>query len=253
MTEQVTTTPEESQVETSQVSEQETPVVENQTLPEEATAQPTEPVEEQQQTPVKPTRAEKRLHQLLEKGKPNQSSYTELMAQLPEVQPSEDGTITPEQLQQIVAQETAKNIKLHQETQEYAQKVHSFTSEVEEVGNQIDQDFKDNPKVAERINNILTKNLQAANVRIDSNGREYLVPVLSAKEAYQELKDTLSLMATQGTAQATAKMAQQIAEGAVTPSSRQPEEANLTELTAAEIFKNPTAVREALEKKLSRA
>lgn len=253
MTEEVTTTPEMSPVEVSQTPEQETSVVENQTSPEEATAQPTEQVEEQQQAPEKQSRAEKRLHQLLGKRKPSLDPYVDLMSQMPEVQPGEDGTITQEQLQQMVAQETAKNLKMHQETQEYVASVDSFTSEVESVGTQIDQDFKDNPKVAEKINQILTKTLQAANVRLDANGREVLVPVLSAKQAYQDLKEALGLMSEQGTAKATATLAQQIAEGAVTPSNRQPEETNVTDLSPAEIWKNPTAVREALEKKLRNA
>lgn len=193
------------------------------------------------------------MHQLLDKGRPAKDPYLDFMSNLPEVTPSEDGTITPEQLQQMVAQETAKNLRLHQETQEYTQKVESFTSEVEEVGNLIEQDFKENPQLAQKINSMLTRTLSAANVRIDANGREVLVPVLSAKEAYQELKETLNITSQLGTARATAHMAQQIAEGAVTPTNHQESETNFEQLTATEIFKNPTAVREAMEKRLRTA
>lgn len=252
MTDEVKTTPEAQQEETPQVSEQQEPVVENQTTPEEATEQPTESVEEQQQTP-KPTRAERRLQQLLSKNKPHENAMYDLVDQLPEIQPSEDGTLTQEQLQQLISREAMKVVKMTEEQKQYVNQVQSFTAEVEEVGDQIDQDFKDNPKMAEKINNLLTRTLRAANVRTDAYGREVVVPVLSAKEAYLELKDALNISTTSGKAQATAQMAQQIAEGAITPSSRQPSEENMADLTAAEIFKNPRAVREALEKKLSRA
>lgn len=253
MTDQVTPTPEETQVEAPQASEQ-TQEVEEVQVQEEVREQPIEQENNQHQPEQKQTRAEKRLQQLLRKGKPqNEDQVQSLIDNLPEVQPSEDGTYTPEQFQQLVAQETAKTVQLFRERDSYEQKVNTFISEVEEVGSQIDQDFKDSPDVANQINSILTKVLKASNVRIDENGKEVLVPTLSAKEAYQDIKNALNITETRGKTQATATLAQQVAEGAITPSTQQSEEPSFENMSSAEIFKNPTAVREALEKKLSKA
>lgn len=251
MSDELTPTAEVQPQETSQVSE-EAPVVEDQTPVEEATEQP-EPASESQQQPPRPTRAEKRLSQLLERNRqqPARDSFSEYANSLPAVAPSEDGSITQDQLQQLIAQETAKNLSLAREMDTYHATVNEFTNEVESVGTQLDTDFKDNPKLAEKLNGILTEMIEKANVRYNSQGQQVLVPSIKPSAIYGQLKEALQLAQGMGTEKANANLAQQIADSAVTPSTRQTQELDASTLTPEQIWANPRAARDSMRSKLT--
>lgn len=264
------TAPESSQVSTSQVEDQETAVVEDQPdsgdvieqdqediTPESETQtdnEPTKKEEGQQQGKEerKPTRAERRLHQLLDKGKP-ESHLAELLNSIPDPQPDENGLYTPEQVRQMAAVEAVRTIQLDREIQEYRAEAEDFVSEIEEVGEQILQDFKDSPELAKRINGILTKQLRAANLRTDERGRQFLVPTQKPRQLYKEIKEALDLTNSQGTERATAELAKQIAEGAVTPTAGRGDNTSSLASLQKDLWKNPGKVAADLAARLPRS
>lgn len=265
------TTTELLQSSTSQVEEQETAVIEDQTQDtENDESTETENVSEDTQTESdvdgdegqqqheeerKPTRAEKRLHTLLNKGKKEtqENPFTQLLNAMPEPEPDENGFYSPEQVRQMASIEAARAIQMDRDVQAYKQETETFVSEIEEVGNQILEDFKDNPKLAEKVNSILTKNIRSANVRTDEKGNEVLVPVQRPSQLYAELKEALNLTTTQGTEKATAALAKQVAEGALTPgNSGRSNDESLTSLQK-NLWNNPGQVAATLAKRLPRS
>jgi hypothetical protein len=261
------TAPESLQEPTSQVENQETTVTEDQTevdenasteegqTPDETQTKVDQKDEGQQQHEEKrqPTRAEKRLHQLLDKGKQG-GSFTDLLNAMPEPQPDENGFFTPDQVKQMAAVEAARAIQLDREIQEYRQQTENFVSEIEEVGEQILEDFKDNPKLAESINKMLTDQLQAANLRTDEKGNRFLVPVQKPSQMYAQLKEALKLTAIQGTENANAELAKQIAEGAITPNAGQSNSGGSSLKTLQNnLWSNPGKVASELASRLPRS
>lgn len=250
MTDEVVTTPEVQPEDTPQVSEQAAPVSEDQPQEVEAT-EPTLTEDEGQEQAPKQTRAEKRLHQLLERAKqPERDPYEDYLQSMPDVSPAEDGTITPEQLQQLVAKETAKNVALAREMDRYHTTVTEFTSEVAQVGEQLEKEFGDNKPLATKLNDMLSTMIEKANVRYDTKGQKVLVPSISPSQLYSQLKDALTLAQAQGQEKTTATMAKQLAEGAVTPSIREKQEIDASSVTSEQLWKDPGSVRKALEAKL---
>lgn len=262
------TTPESSQVETSQVSEQETAVTEDQTedgevveteqaeiTPDSENKDETTPEDEgqkQNKEQHKPTRYERRLQQVYEKGK-QENPLAKLLNSMPEPQPDENGFYSPEQVRQMAAVEAARAIQLDRDVQEYRQETDNFVSEIEEVGEEILNDFKDNPQLAERVNKILTKQLKSANVRIDQQGREFLVPTQKPRQLYKEIKEALDLTNSQGTEQATAELAKQIAEGAVAPTAGRGGSTSTLASLKKDIWNNPGKVAADLAARLPRS
>lgn len=200
----------------------------------------------------KPTRSEKRIKDLAQKlaqAKNPEPDYGYDWGQA-NITPSEDGTITPEQLEQYVTAKANQIVEtrlgLAQEQSKYQQEVENYLSDMERTAQQIEDDFKDNPQVIEKVNEMLTTINQKTN--LDSSGK--LTPRIKTSDLYQQLRDTLNLTRTAGKQEVSVKLAQQIAEGAITPSSIQPEHKDYSNLSAHDIWSNPSAVRESLEKRL---
>jgi hypothetical protein len=100
--------------------------------------------------------------------------------------------------------------------------------------------------VIDKVNEMLTTINQKTN--LDQSGK--LTPRIKTSELYQQLRETLNLTKTAGKAEVSAKLAQQIAEGAITPSSIQSEQKDYSNISVEEIWSNPGSVRESLEKRL---
>jgi len=262
------TTPEVSQESTSQVEEQETTVTEDQTQDtqsdEDASDAQTEVTQtdegkpegegqQQHEEENKPTRAEKRLQQLLSKKKePQENPFTKLLNSMPEPEPDENGYFTVDQVKQLVASETARAIELNQEVAAYRENTEEFVSDIEDVGEQILKDFKDNPELAGEINSLLTQQIMAANIRTDQRGNQILVPVQKASQLYTQIKKALNLTEKQGTEKVTAALVKQASEGAITPGNAGKNgEESLSSLKK-QLWNNPGKVRQTLEKRLSR-
>lgn len=259
------TTPEVSQVETSQVSEEQTPVVEDQDSNEQTevdteiatqeTSETQESGEGQQQNEEerKPSRAERRLHQLLEKGKKDESPLSDLLASMPDPEPDEYGYYTPQQVKQMAATEAIRAIELERGIQSYKQNTETFISEIEEVGEQILEDFKENPKLAETVNKILSSQLQAANLRTDERGRQFLVPIQKPSQLYKEIKEALEMTSSAGTERATAALARQVAESAITPGATHSSNGETLSDLKKQLWENPGKVAKILESRLPRS
>lgn len=272
---QIQATPEVSQETVPQTEEKETPVVEDQPQSEEQPNESTETVETESESTEpedkqngektseedegqpqheqvrKPTRAEKRLHKLLKKGQ-NKGSFIDMVNSMPEPEPDENGFFTADQVKQMAAREVTKTLQMEREYQEYQAQTEEFVSDIEAVGDQILSDFKDNPELAEEVNQILTEQLQAANLRTDANGRQILVPVQRASQLYAKLKKALNLTEKQGTEKATATLAQQAAEGALTPGNQNQNNNESLQDLEKMLWSNPAKVRETLQKRLPR-
>jgi len=272
---QIQTTPEVSQESTSRVEDEQTSVVEDQPQSEDKPEESTEAVEtenvsvkseddlngektseevegqQKHEEDRRPTRAEKRLHTLLKKGQ-NKGSFIDMVNSMPEPQPDENGFFTADQVKQLAAREVAQTLQMEREVHEYQAQTEEFVSDIETVGEQILSDFKDNPELAEEVNQILTEQLQAANLRTDANGNQILVPVQRASQLYAKLKKALNLTEKQGTEKATATLAKQAAEGALTPGNQtQNNNESLQDLEKM-LWSNPAKVRETLQKRLPR-
>lgn len=202
---------------------------------------------------VKPTRSEKRIkdlaRKLAEAKKTNEPHYGYEWPS-PQLTPSEDGTLTPEQLDQYVAAKANQIVEMRLaadgQQREYQQQVESYLADMETTALSIEQDFKDSPELAAKVNELLTDINKRTN--LDDSGK--LVPRIKTSELYKQLKDALTLTRQTGKVETEAKLAQQIAEGAITPSTKEVQKTDYSKLSTQDIWKNPSEVRQALRAKL---
>jgi len=174
----------------------------------------------------RPSRAEKRIHKLIDKLKavstaqetggiqqPQPSTVSAPVAGLP-WQPGEE--VAPEQLEQELTARAAQLSELATKKviSEYEQKqrVEKFAGELEQLqreapelkrGEGYDKDFD------EKLSDLI--------VAVNSDERGGFVYKKSPREIYEALKAVYGKARTKGQAESTAKMAKTIAEGAVTP------------------------------------
>ena len=223
-------------VETPVVEEtNETPQVETETTQEEVTNEaPAEPSEEQPKeldsVDKKPTRSEKRVHQLLnklkDKGEPQSNDVfgQNMPPWWNNTQPLDPNReYTLEELNAIQEQKsaqkayTATQIAIAQERQrnQFISNVEKYQSELEEVAKSPEFSSKDfDSRFTELYNSI----------NMDETGN--FKPKKSPKEIYQILKGTAEMGANRGMMEASKSMAQTIANAAVTPTASRAEDPN---------------------------
>lgn len=211
------------------------------------------------------TRSQRRIQDLVAKLKEQDQedksqAQTQAVSQSPwskQKDPFEDlpDELTPDQLKQLITSEAYKIANMvnaqTQQQQQYERQVNEHVSDMETTAEQISKDFADDPNAAKQVEELLVQLNENANVETDQYGNRRLVPRIKTSEIYNNLKKALKRERVNGQAEVTASMAKKIANQSSTPGSKgQTSEPSLDELRQ-EMVKNPSAVRKALEQRLS--
>ena len=159
------------------------------------------------------------------------------------------GEVTPEQLQSLIQTEADKfaQVRVAQLENKFKQKAvaEDFISDLESTGEQIQKDFGDSPETAKKVDELLADLNNKLNV--DEKGN--LRPRQKTSDLYKQIKSALQAERLTGQEQSTTKMAENIANAAIAPSNRQPQDSSLEDLQA-EMVKNPARVAKILEERL---
>lgn len=206
----------------------EAPQAEPETIQEEVN---TEPQPDQVETPEeppkesdshKPTRAERRIQQLLNKQKESTvpSPQGDVFGnQLPpwwqQPESSQDGELTMEQLNQKMMTVAQLAVAKDRQEQGFRQTVGTHQSELTELA--------DAPEFGDKNFDSKFTRLYA-NLNYDETGA--FRPKMTPKELFNELKGVIKLGESNGQAEATNSMAKTIANAAVTPTSSRPDMSN---------------------------
>lgn len=229
----------------------------------ESTEEPLQPETEDK----KPTRAERRVHQLLDKLK---ERPTEPRPGTPQYQPSHDGPpfadapwnaqtdtsmwqqdreYTPQEIEAEVNRRAATAAELqtrrvlqeYEQRQQYNQSVNHYTNDLEQVAT--------NPEFSDKgFETAFIKLYERLNFE---NGQ--FVPRATPREIYNDLREARESGRTSGQREVTTKLAQQAAQQAVTPSGDTgPTDTSIEDLRS-EMIRNPGKVARLLEKRLDHA
>lgn len=209
----------------------------------------------------RPSRGERRIHELVEKlkEKSSQEQPVEEFPQQPftasnlpwETSPQGEVELTPEQLEQLVVQkaDALVQLRLQQErTREEAEK--RAKGWVEDLERTVKENAELDPNSEQynpHLDSALEELVRTTNFTVDGQ----LVPNVRASELYQRIKKALEVERVKGQSEASANLAKQAGEEGFrttkAPSSEAYSEAELQKLK----WKNPTKVAEALKSKLS--
>jgi hypothetical protein len=234
----------------------ETPAAEVETGSEEESkeVQPEPPKEEASKSP---SRAEKRIHGLVEKLKASQEkaveqpvpqTQTDFTQTLPWQPPQEE--LTAESLDQLVTTRADAIVKMRmmQDSQqrEYETKAKDWASDLEETVKNTPELNPDAPEYNEELDSALREIVEKTNFTKDGQ----LVPAIKTSEVWSNIKKALDKEREKGQQETTAEMAKQVAEEAVRPGKEQQKQS----LTAEEIqkmkWKDPGKLAKMLEETL---
>lgn len=195
-----------------------------------------------------PTRGERRINSLVQKLKENtakQDNYqTQVNSPFQQQEDFSNGEMTIDQLNAHVDRLVQMRIGQFNQTLNQSFRTTEFANEAESVGKQIEKDFGDD-KTREKVDNAVTELLQKYNTDESGNWQ----PKVKPSEVYSLVKGLVDGERQAGQSEATTKMAQNINDAAVRPSTRQQENLSTDDLRKM-IETNPKAVQKAILEKV---
>lgn len=264
--ETVNTQEAQPEADSSPETNQSEPVEAEQTVDPEASddTEVQEEADNSQQKESGETRSQRRIKDLVsklkDKDQDQEQAQTQAVSQSPwskQNDPFENlpDELTPDQLKQLITGEAYKIANMvnaqNRQQQQYQEQVNNHVSDMESTAEQIAKDFEDDPNAAKQVEELLVQLNENANVETDQYGNRRLVPRIKTSEIYNNLKKTLKRERVNGQAEVTASMAKKIANQSSTPSGKgQTSEPSLEDLRK-QMVKDPSAVRKALEQRLT--